>query len=95
MYNFIIILKLKRVGLKTVEMSVEVWKRLFGTFAHDALNAQNGNTVDYYLLALIACEDILSGKETCNSIFIQARKPDFSFVTNTSALAKIFLIHVH
>jgi hypothetical protein len=53
--------------LKTVETSVEDWKRLFGTFLYDALNAQNGNTADDYFQALIACEDILSGKETGNS----------------------------
>ncbi len=50
-------------GLKTVKMSVEDWRRLFGTSAHDALNAQTGNTVDGYLQTLIVCDAILSGKK--------------------------------
>jgi hypothetical protein len=69
--------------LKTIKISVEDWKRLFGTFAHDALNSQNGNTVDDYLQALIDCEAILPGKETGSSFFIQVWKPEFRFVIIT------------
>lgn len=65
-------------------MSAEDWKTLFTTFAHDALNTQKGDTGNDYRRALVACEAILSGKETDNSFFVQAWKPEFGSVIITS-----------